>query len=185
MGISETPSVFAWSETIVAVVVTALNGFAIWITHNLTALRVTLGMMSLAFAAAGMSVAMQTSGLISPFTFMVACGVGLYIPYVAFHTTLFERLIAASRRPCNLGFLMYLADALGYLGYGAVIVFQTTSRSPGQLLPFFRWSLLIVAGASFVGLAAATLYFQRVFAVRAEPLPEGEGALTADEFPAT
>ncbi len=46
-------------------------------------------------------------------------------PTWPFTPRVFERLIAASRRPCNLGFLMYVADAVGYLGYAVVIVLKT------------------------------------------------------------
>ena len=109
MGVGKTPSVFATSETIVAVCVTALNAGAIWITHNLTAIRVTLSMMCVSFLLVAVSAMMQSSSTMSPLLFMVLCGVGLYVPYVAFHTTVFERLIAASRHPSNLGFLMYLS----------------------------------------------------------------------------
>ena len=50
------------------------------------------------------------------FPFMVLTGLGLYLPYVLVHTTLFERLMAVTRDGGTLGFLMYLADSAGYLG---------------------------------------------------------------------
>ena len=68
---------------------------------------------------------------------MVACGVGLYIPYVAFHTAVFERLIATARMPANLGFVMYLADSIGYLGYAGVMVVRTQGTQSEKILPFF------------------------------------------------
>jgi len=160
MGVSETPSVFAKTETLVASCVTALNALAICIRRNLTAIRLTAVMMCGAFAVVAASTVLQVTGRISPFGYMAACGVGLYVPYVAFHTTVFERLIAASKRPCNLGFLMYLADAVGYLGYAIVIVLKTTSVSPATVLPFFRWTSLSVAAVSIGALLAAVAYFE-------------------------
>ena len=56
---------------------------------------------------------------LSAFPFMVLTGLGLYLPYVLVHTTLFERLMAVTRDGGNLGFLMYLADSAGYLGTSA------------------------------------------------------------------
>lgn len=161
MGISKTPSIFAQSETLIAIAVTALNAGAIWIRHNLAAVRATIALMGLAFALGAASVFFQTRGTVSPFLFMVSCGVALYVPYVAFHTTVFERLIAASRKPCNLGFLMYLADSLGYLGYAFVLVLGKSYIEPGQMLYFFRWTMLLVAGISIFALVAAVLYFER------------------------
>ena len=71
------------------------------------------------------------------FTFMVLMGLGLYLPYVAVHTTIFERLIAMTRERGNLGFLMYVADAVGYLGYAALMIakglFPSGPRFPAVL----------------------------------------------------
>ena len=162
LGVQKKPSVFTTSETAVALIVTAFNGLAIWFKHNLAAIRVTVLMMCAAFLLVGGAALMQNSGLLSPFGFMVACGIGLYIPYVAYHTTVFERLIAASRYPSNLGFLMYVADAIGYLGYAVVLAARTSLQSPGSVLPFFRIVLLTVAGASILALIVSLLYFHRV-----------------------
>ena len=168
MGVSKAPSVFATTETVVAVCVTAVNALAIWIAHNLTAIRAIVGLMCAAFAAVGVSALMQAAGMATPFAFMVACGVGLYIPYVAFHTTVFERLIAVSRHPGNLGFLMYVADALGYLGYAVVLVTRGAYDSESAVLPFFRITMLIVSIAAIAALLVAVVYFQRVLSTRAE-----------------
>lgn len=169
MGVSETPSIFATSETTVAIFVTAINALAILITHNLTALRATVGLMCAGFALVAAAAIGQTQGVLSPFVFMVACGVGLYIPYVAFHTTIFERLIAVSHHPGNLGFLMYLADAMGYLGYAAVLVARENAE-PTTLLPFFLSSLVAVAFASILALAAALIFIRKMAAKRQQPL---------------
>ncbi|EMI20681.1 putative membrane protein [Rhodopirellula maiorica SM1] len=166
MGVNETPSVFATSEIAVALFVTALNALAICFRNNLVAIRMTLAGMGIAFAFVVASVLGQGGGFFSPFVFMVACGVGLYVPYVAFHTTVFERLIAASKLPSNLGFLMYFADAMGYLGYAVVMILQTTLQESmqrsGAALSFFTATLTIVAAASMVALAIAYQYFRRV-----------------------
>ena len=107
--------------------------------------------------------------MLSPFAFMVACGVGLYLPYVAFHTTVFERLIAASRYPGNLPFLIYVADAVGYLGYATVMVLRAALQSPGAVLPFFRIALVIVAASSILALLMAQHYFHRELSGKGEP----------------
>ncbi|MBX3449518.1 MAG: hypothetical protein KF777_08165 [Planctomycetaceae bacterium] len=181
LGISK-PAIFAQSETTVALFVAVLNGLVIWIHRHVTALRVTIGLMGISFALVAIVGLVQPLGTLSPFAFMIACGVGLYIPYVAFHTTVFERLIAASGRPCNLGFLMYLADAIGYLGYSLVLVFRESNRTVVEVLPFFRVLLVVLAGLSFVAMLLALAYFQRVLKpadVPATDEPVGEGTPAA------
>jgi hypothetical protein len=182
MGVSETPAIFAETDIVVAICVTAANALAIWIRNNLTAIRVTVGLMAGSFLLVGVSVAQQAAGSLSPFGFMVICGVGLYIPYVAFHTTVFERLIAASRRPCNLGFLMYVADALGYFGYAVIIVLKTAQGSSVTVLPFFRWALAIVAALSIVALLVAIVYFEKRLAKEPKADVKADEALPAEAF---
>ena len=173
MGIDQSPSIFARSEMVVAVLVTALNALAIWIRHNLIAIRATIYLMCGAFCLAGGSALVQALNLTSPFAFMVACGVGMYIPYVAFHTTIFERLVAASRHPGNLVFLMYVADSVGYLGYALVLIFRTSFPTPVEVLPLFLGILLFVSFVSIAALLIALHYFHRVLSsevvVRFEP----------------
>jgi hypothetical protein len=162
MGIDREPSIFARSELWVAAVVTGLNALAILIKQNLTAIRLTIGLMCVAFGLIFVSTLLQSTGRISPFVFMVACGIGMYIPYVAFHTTLFERLVAASRHPGNLVFLMYVADAMGYLGYALVLIVRSSVRESAVILPFFRWTLMGIALGAVVALILAAAYFARV-----------------------
>jgi hypothetical protein len=179
LGVDEEPSVFARSELVVAVLATAANGFAIWIVHNLTAFRVTTLLMTGGFATILLAALGQTAGLLSPFHFMVLCGVGLYVPYVAYHTTIFERLLAASRRPGNLGFLMYLADSIGYLGYAVVMVWKTMfPPEDAQRIFASFWTMTVVIGILSIGaLVFANAFFQRALADVApvvEPVPVEE-----------
>ncbi len=164
MGVSKTPSVFATSETWVAVVATTCLALTILVKDNLTAMRVTIGMMCIAFVLVAISAWSKRQGILSPFVYMVTCGIGLYVPYVAFHTSVFERLIAAARMPSNIGFLMYVADSIGYLGYAVVIVAKTWMKKDVELLPYFQWILLISAALCILCLIAALLYFQRALA---------------------
>lgn len=177
IGVSRTPSVFATSETWVGLIVTAMSALTIWIQDNRRAIRATLGMMCLAFGLVFFSAWLQPTGAISPYLFMVACGVGLYIPYVAFHTAVFERLIATARMPANLGFVMYLADSIGYLGYAGVMVVRTQGTQSEKILPFFLVALMMAAGLSLVCLIASLVYFHvrlgRIKELPSEPADEG------------
>lgn len=160
LGVSEKPAVFTQSELIVGLVATALNAFAICFVRNLAALRAAAVMMCAGFIVAiGATIAVG-EGRVSPFLFMVACGVGLYIPYVAFHTTVFERIVAASPHPGNLAFLMYLADSIGYLGYAGVISLKMFGPEQIDILWWFRNILIWGSGGSIITLVAAIIYFE-------------------------
>lgn len=167
LGYSTEPSIFAKAETVVAIVVTVLNAIAIVIRNNRFAFQAVMGLTGIGFAFVGISIFLLNRGAIGGFPFMVLCGIGLYLPYVAFHTTVFERLIAASRRPGNIGFLMYLADTLGYFGYVGVILLRKRISDHPDFLSLFQSVSLTLTAACLVSLVLAVIYFQRAFPIEA------------------
>ena len=80
---------------------------------------------------------------------MVLTGLGLYLPYVLVHTTLFERLMAVTRDGGNLGFLMYLSDSAGYLGYVGLMLAKKFLPLPGE--PLVSSSPCCAVGWAFWG----------------------------------
>jgi hypothetical protein len=78
---------------------------------------VALGVCGAGFLLTLIAIGGRSVVQVEPQLMMILIGAGLDLPYVAVHTTIFERLIAWTRDRANLGFLMYLADALGYCGY--------------------------------------------------------------------
>ena len=61
--------------------------------------------------------------------------------------------------------MLYLADSLGYLGYGVVLVARNTVEKDGEVLPYFLQLLVVIAVLSFISLLLAILYFQRVLRI--------------------
>ncbi len=59
---------------------------------------------------------------ISPFTWMLIATTGLYLAYLPFNCLYFERMIATYKINGNFGFVMYIADAFGYLGTVTVLL---------------------------------------------------------------
>ena len=113
------------------------------------------------------SVAALHFGLLDGFAFMVLVGIGLYLPYVAIHTTIFERLIAMTRDRGNLGYLMYLADSIGYLGYAVVMMvcklcFGRTDALNLFALNLFSATCLVMAVLSLACILSAAVYFRNV-----------------------
>ena len=95
--------------------------------------------------------------------FMVLLGLGMYIPYVAFHTTLFERMLAAFRETGTIGYLMYLADAFGYLGYVAVMFFRNNTTGEQGFLDLVNWVSVAISIVSTLIALGLVVYYRRVF----------------------
>jgi membrane protein implicated in regulation of membrane protease activity len=114
----------------------------------------------------------QGLALISPVTFMVLIGLSLYLPYVAIHTTVFERFFAVTRERGNVGYLLYVADALGYLGYVAVLCLRLFGTGGAGSLAFFIPLCWCAVAVLMVSLVWAMAYF--VFRTRADAPSNGD-----------
>jgi len=61
----------------------------------------------------------------------------------------------------NMGYLMYLADSVGYLGYVAVMLVKNFAAPKGEFLEFFRVTSWVIALACLAMLVPAMIYFWR------------------------
>jgi hypothetical protein len=160
LGVSD-PSVFARSETLVALSVMLLTGSVVLFRDNRRAFFVALALAALGPALVMAALLGLRHALLSPFAFVVLHGLGLYLPYIAMHTTLFERLLAMTRDRGNIGYLMYLADAFGYLGLVVVLLARNAVSVGGGFLDFFVALSWAVAVACLALLLVGWRYFAR------------------------
>jgi len=88
---------------------------------------VMLGLSTLAFQA----------GWLAPMPWMIITGAGLYLAYTPFNAMLFDRMIAAFGAAGNAGFLIYIADASGYTGSVALLIWRSMFAPGRNWLPVF------------------------------------------------
>jgi hypothetical protein len=176
LGTKPAAGVFTRSELWVTVGILLVNGLMVLVRDNRRAFLLALGTTLAGLGLIGVALWAQAAGRLAPFPFMVLLGLGLYVPYVAVHTTVFERLIAMTRDRANLGFLMYMADAFGYLGYVAVMVAKNLWRGDTDLLAVFRttgWVVTFVASAAtLVAIAFFLRRSKRELAAASVPQPQ-------------
>lgn len=159
LGDPAVPSTFSLSEIWVALGVIAVNGSTVLIVNNRRAFFMALGVCGSGIALLGVALLAKNAELISSFSFMVLLGLGLYLPYVAVHTTIFERLLAMTRDPGNVGFLMYVADATGYLGYVLVMLVGQFRPSGVDFVAWFKALCWFSIGVSIVCLVVSWRYY--------------------------
>jgi len=162
LGTRGQPAIFTTSELWVALGVLSVNGLASTVRDNRRAFFLALAICGAGLLMVGGAIAGHRTGRIGAFPFMVLFGLGLYLPYVAVHTTIFERLIALTRERGNVGHLMYVADAVGYLGYLAVMFAKWRWTADSDFLPQFLQLGGAGATISLVALLLAALFFARV-----------------------
>lgn len=162
LGYAGQPAVFTTSELLVALLVLVANAASVVVRDNARAFALSILLASAGLVLAVAATSLLAAQAVAGFSFMVLVGLGLYLPYVAMHTTIFERLVALTRDRGNLGFLLYLADSVGYLGYVAVMFLRgPIAGSQADLLRFFVLSVEVGAGLGLVCLLAALAYFVR------------------------
>ena len=159
LGFVGQPAVFTRSELFVMFGVVTVNGLAVLIRNNRRAFFAAMGTALLGFVLAGIALLGLRGGWLDGFAFMVLIGLGLYLPYVAVHTTVFERLLALMGDKGNIGFLMYLADSFGYLGYVAVMLGRSVVPTNRDFLAFFVWMAGIVTVLAVLLLLGSWIYF--------------------------
>jgi hypothetical protein len=165
LGFGHAAAVFTASELPVAVLSLTVLGVIIVVRDNMKALLVIHGVVSAGLLLLGLSTLAFQAGLLSPLAWMILSGAGLYMAYVPFNAMLFDRLIAASGTVGTAGFLIYVADASGYLGSCALLVWRNFGLVQLDWLQVFTASAY---GASIVGMiliGLSAIYFLRETAV--------------------
>lgn len=160
-GQAAEPADFWQSEMIVALGVVVVNGLSVLIRSNRIAFFLSLAVSGFGMILVAAGLLLRSANLIDGFVVMTLLGLGLYLPYVAVHTTVFERLIAMTRDRGNVGFLLYVADAVGYLGYVVVMLVKNFASPKLNFYDFLATSSWIVVVVSTISLVFCGIYFER------------------------
>ncbi len=137
LGYSHVAAVFSASELPVAVIALGGLGALMLIRDNMRALLVMHGVVIAGAVLLGIATLMFQAGVIGPILWMILTGAGLYLSYTPFNAMLFDRMIAAIGKAGNAGFLIYVADASGYCGSVALLLYRSFAEPGMRWLPFF------------------------------------------------
>lgn len=161
LGYTGQPSVFTTSETWVMFGVLAITGSTIALRSNRVAFYASMAASALGLLAIiGSCLAVQQE-MVNGFWFMVLLGLGLYVPYVMIHTTVFERMVALLRDKATISYHMNLADAFGYLGYVVLMMTRGSVAERENLLEFFLALTIALSLVAAILLVAAVFYFRK------------------------
>ena len=170
LGYGGDAGIFTWSELPVAAAVLVALGMLARVRGNVRAVRWNLALIAAGLALTGASTGLFQLGLLGPAAWMIAVGAGLYLAYTPFNAMLFDRLIAAAGGGGNAGFLIYMADACGYLGSVALLLV----RNFGQLALHWTSYLCMAAYATCgVGLLATAAAAHVLVQILPQATPRG------------
>ncbi len=177
LGYGKEAGIFTASEVPVAAIALAALAAVMVVRNNLRALMVIHGIVFLGFLLLGASTLAFQAHLLPPLPWMILAGAGLYMAYTPFNAMLFDRLIAFSGRIATAGFLIYVADASGYVGSVALLLVRNFGGFKLDWLQFFTLSAYVTSAVGAVLTAVAAIYFssraqdaaRRFSAGKAEP----------------
>lgn len=163
MGYGNDASIFTETETYVSLAVLLCMGLLILVKDNLKAFMMNHYIILCGYALALTSALLYINNMLSPFWFMTLVGTGLYISYVPFNAVYFERMIAAYRITANVGFIMYISDAFGYLGSIFILFIKEFSGLQLSWTNFFIDMIIVISITGIAGTIAASIYFRKKY----------------------
>ncbi len=161
LGYKGNAQILATAELPIGIVIFIITGLMVLIKNNRIAFYLNLGIVLLSGILLLFINYLFSVHLISPAAWMIGFGFSTYLAYVTFHTMLFERWIALFKYKSNIGYLLYIADAFGYLGTVGVLFFKNYTNNSVNWLEFIQ-QLVYFAGISIIILSLfAFQYFMR------------------------
>ncbi len=161
LGLGGSPAIMTWSELPVAFGVLLGLAALMAIRDNRRALLAVHAMMAAGTALIGLLTLAFDAGLVGPEVWMIGVGLGLYLAYVPFGSMLFDRLIAASGHIATAAFMIYVTDAVGYLGSVALSLVKSLGARDLGWLAYFRTTSYVTAIVCTPCLVFAGVYFAR------------------------
>jgi len=163
LGFKDQASIFTETEIPVSLIVLLSMGLLIVVKDNIKAFMINHYIIIAGYALALISTLLFQNRHISPVLWMIMIGTGLYLSYVPFNAIYFERMIASYRIKGNVGFIMYVADAFGYLGSVVVLFVKQFFGLHVSWTIFFVNAVLIICTFGVAGTIIAAIYFRNKY----------------------
>ncbi len=116
--------IFAQTSTIMSLVVLIIIASFFLIKSNYVAFIRTHYLIIAGLLLSFVATLLFNMQLISAFVWMLSATTGLYLAYLPFNCLYFERFLSVYELKANVGFVMYIADAFGYLGTVLVLLIK-------------------------------------------------------------
>jgi MFS family permease len=171
VGYQDSASIFTLSELPIAIFVLLVMASMVFIKQNERAFKYYHYLLIFGASIVGLSSFFFQAGALNPMSWMILVGFGLYLCYVPFNGLFFDRMIATFRINGNSGFLIYVADAFGYLGSIGVLLYKNFGESHISWLQFFISSTYILSISGVFFTLASLLYFNRKYEVTRHSAP--------------
>nr|WP_298724913.1 DUF5690 family protein [uncultured Steroidobacter sp.] len=124
LGFGNVPGVFSTTALWTSFLVLIPLAMVMLVKDNLAALLTNHVLILSGIAAIGVSTLLYELGQVGSETWMILHSTGIYLAYIPFNCLLFDRMLAAVNDKANAGFLIYLADSMGYAGSVGILLYK-------------------------------------------------------------
>ena len=155
-GFKNNAAIFTQTSVLISLVALAIIGGFFLIKNNYLAFRISHFIIIAGVALSIISTIIFHAHLISVFMWMLLATTGLYLGYLPFNCLFFERMLSVYKIKGNVGFVMYIADAFGYLGTVLVLLIKEFIPIQYSWVNFFSF-LFYSAGTMGIILVSISL----------------------------
>tara|TARA_R110001592_G_scaffold201527_5_gene450647 strand:+ start:3421 stop:4755 length:1335 start_codon:yes stop_codon:yes gene_type:complete len=161
LGYTNDASIYSFSEIPIAICVLIIMAFIGTIANNFKAfMYYHIALLFGSFAIAISTFLFQIH-IVNPVVWMIVSGFGMYLCYIPFQGLYFDRMIATFKIKGNVGFLIYIADAFGYLGSVLILLYKNLGESNVSYLNFFIILIYIISAIGIFVALLSYLFFQK------------------------
>jgi len=161
IGYADRSDILATAEIPIAFSVMIIIGVMFLISDNRKAFFVNKLIIILAGVFILTSTLLHQFEIINPLIWMILNGFSMYLGYIAYHTFLFERWIAVFKIESNIGFLMYIVDAFGYLGSSIILFSKSFFTLDLNWYSFFIIVTYVTGAVTIIAGVITYIYFLR------------------------
>ena len=163
VGYENDAAIYTLSEIPIAIVVLLSIALFAFVKNNYRAFLSYHYLLLFGAVLIGLSTLLFQNDLIGPALWMILVGLGLYVCYVPFNCIFFDRMIATFRIKGNAGYLIYIADAFGYLGSMAVLLYKNFGQGTVSWLKFFMNGTYIISAIGCIATVLSLFYFKKKY----------------------
>ncbi|MBN7819773.1 DUF5690 family protein [Bowmanella yangjiangensis] len=176
LGFGDTPGIFSKAALLTSFIILGLISLVMLVKDNLTALMTNHGLIVLGIITIGLSTLLYQARWLAGDVWMTMLTTGIYLAYVPFNCLLFDRLLSAVNDKANAGFLIYLADAMGYAGTVGILLFKHFLNPELSWLHFLQQSAYLISIVGTLLMFGSAYFFYRRLGPRTLQVPATQNA---------
>jgi hypothetical protein len=159
LGYGDQPSIFSHAALYTSLAILVLLSCIMLVKDNVKALLTNHGFILVGIITIGLSTLLFEQGIISGEVWMITHSTGIYLAYIPFNCLLFDRMLAVIKDKANAGFLIYMADAMGYAGSVGILLYKNFFNTNLSWLSFMIQSSYLISIIGSLLIISSAGYF--------------------------